>query len=321
MPRSLSRRLAHTIFVPFAVSILTFLLIDLAPGDYFERMRMSPQITPETVAALRDKYGLNQSLPVKYVRWLGSVARGEMGFSFAYDSPVWPLLRVRARNTLILTLAALIFSWVIAMPVGVWSAARCGGLADRISTAGTTFLLTLPDVLVALALLAVALKTGWFPSGGMRSLGIRGAPFWDRVGDLLDHLALPVLALATGIVPALVRHVRAAFLDVLDAPFLAAARGHGIPRRRLLLCHALPAAANPLISLLGVSVGTLLSGSLLIEVVMSWPGVGPMLLEAILERDMYVVVAAVMFSTLFLVAGNFLADVLLYLADPRIRVE
>ena len=120
--------------------------------------------------------------------------------------------------------------------------------------------------------------------------------------------------------PMLVRHVRAAFIEVLRAPFIQAARGLGIPRGRVLFRHALPAAANPLISLFGVSLGTLLSGSLLIEVVMSWPGVGPLLLEAILERDMYVVVAAVMLSTVFLVAGNLLADVLLHLTDPRVRL-
>lgn len=319
--RSLLRRLAHTIFVLVGVSLLTFLLIDLAPGEYFEQMRLNPQITPETVAALRVKYGLNQPLPVRYARWLMSVSRGEMGFSFAYDSPVWPLLRVRARNTLILTLSALFVSWLIAIPVGVWAAARHGRWADRVSSAGATFLLTIPDVLMALGLLAFALKTGWFPTGGMESVASSEAGVWAQTQDLFLHLLLPVLALAAGMVPTLVRHTRSALLDVLDAPFMMAARGHGIPSRRLLFRHALPAAANPLISLLGVSVGTLLSGSLLIEVVMGWPGVGPMLLEAILERDMYVVVAAVMFSTLFLVAGNLLADILLYLADPRIRVE
>jgi len=117
----------------------------------------------------------------------------------------------------------------------------------------------------------------------------------------------------------LVRHVRSAMLEVLTAPFIIATRGHGIPRARILLRHALPAAANPLISLLGVSIGTLLSGSLLIEVIMGWPGVGPMLLQAVLERDPYIVIAATMFSTLFLITGNLMTDILLYMADPRIR--
>src|SRR5467141_1083769 len=139
--------------------------------------------------------------------------------------------------------------------------------------------------------------------------------------DLGLHMILPVTALVLSALPLLLRHVRAAVADVLNAPFLLAAVGHGIPRRTLLYRYALPAAANPLISLFGFSIGALLSGSLLIEVVMSWPGLGPLLLESILSRDLYVVIGEVLLSTFFLVSGNFLADLLLYWADPRIRTE
>jgi peptide/nickel transport system permease protein len=142
-----------------------------------------------------------------------------------------------------------------------------------------------------------------------------------KLHDLALHMILPVTALVLSALPLLVRHVRAAVADVLNAPFLLAAEGHGIPRRTLLYRYALPAAANPLISLFGFSIGTLLSGSLLIEVVMSWPGLGPILLEAILARDLYVVVGGIVFSTLFLVGGNLFADLVLYWADPRIRTE
>jgi peptide/nickel transport system permease protein len=321
MIRSLARRLAHAGFVLVGVSLLSFALIELAPGEYFSEMRLNPQISPETVAALRAEYGMDQSLPVRYVRWLKSVGRGDWGFSFAYNSPVWPLMKVRASNTLILTLTALLCSWLIAVPAGVWTAGRRGRWDDRASGAGTTLLLALPDVLIALGFLAFALWTGWFPTGGMHSPGNSAEGWLDGLEDLGRHMFLPLLALVAGMLPMLVRHVRAAMIDVLDAPFITAARGHGITRGRLLLHHALPAAANPLISLFGVSAGTLLSGSLLIEVIMSWPGVGPMLLQAILERDLYVVVAAVLFSTVFLIAGNLVADFLLYVADPRIRVE
>ncbi len=140
-----------------------------------------------------------------------------------------------------------------------------------------------------------------------------------KLSDLVRHMILPVAALVLSSLPLLVRHVRAAVAEVLGAPFLLAAKGHGIPKHRLLYRYALRAAANPLISLFGFSVGALLSGSLLVEVVMSWPGIGPFLLEAILARDLYVVIGGVLFSTLFLLGGNFLADVLLYWADPRIR--
>jgi peptide/nickel transport system permease protein len=317
----LSQRLARALFVLFGVSVLAFVLIDLAPGEYFQAMRMSPQISRETVTALRMEYGLDRPLPVRYVRWLGSVSRGELGFSFAYNRPVWPLLRTRIGNTLVLTFSALVCSWLIAIPCGVLVSSRVGRWQDRIFGIGTAFLQATPDVLIGLGVLALALRVGWLPTGGMYAPGASETEGLGKMKDLALHLVLPVLALTAGMLPVLIRHVRSAMLEVLDQPFIAAARGHGIPPYRILFGYALPAAANPLVSMFGISVGALLSGSLLIEVIMSWPGVGPMLLEAIMQRDPYVVVAVVLFSTLFLVTGSLLADLFLYIADPRIRVE
>ncbi len=319
MIRYLARRLLHGVFLLFGVSLLTFLFVQLAPGSFFDEMRLNPQISAETVAALRAQYGMERPLPVRYVRWLASVLHGELGFSFAYNSPAAPLLRVRARNTLLLTVSATLLAWLLAIPLGVWIAARKGGPADQLAAAGTTTLLAVPDLLLALGLLLLAVRTGWFPAGGMVSLGFEGMGLGQKVKDVVAHLALPVVALVAGTLPVLVRHVRAAMVEVLDGAFIRAARGHGIPRRRLLFRYALPAAANPLISLFGFSVGALLSASLLVEVVMSWPGLGPLLLEAILARDLYVVIGAVMLSTVLLVAGSLIADVLLYMGDPRIR--
>ena len=321
MIRFLAQRLARLLLVLSGVSILVFVLVDLAPGDYFQQMRLSPQISRETIAALRAEYGVDQPLPVRYARWLRSVSRGELGFSFAYNSPVWPILRSRMANTLLLTIAALLASWSIAIPIGVWMAHRAGKWEDRISSVGWTLMLATPDVLIGLAALAFALRSGWLPTGGMRWPGFNDTEMFGGARDVALHLILPACALAAGMLPVLVRHVRSAMLDVLQTPFIAAGRGLGIPRNRLLFGYALPAAANPLISLFGNSVGVLLSGSLLIEVIMSWPGIGPMFLQAILERDPHVVVAAVLFSTLFLVGGNLLGDILLYVFDPRIRVE
>ena len=315
------RRLGHAFLLLIGVSLLAFLFTTLAPGNYFDEMRLNPQIAPETVAALRVQYQLDRPLPIRYVSWLDSLLRGEMGFSFAYNSPVAPLLWVRARNTLLLTITATLLAWGIALPLGVWSADRIGRLPDRLLSWGTAGLLVIPDLALALGLLLFGVKSGWFPTGGMASVDFETLSPLDKFRDLALHMTLPVAALVLSALPLLVRHVRAAVAEVLDAPFLLAAMGHGIPKRRLLYRYALPAAANPLISLFGFSVGTLLSGSLLIEVVMSWPGLGPFLLEAILARDLYVVIGGILLSTLFLVGGNFLADMLLYWADPRIRTE
>jgi peptide/nickel transport system permease protein len=270
---------------------------------------------------LRAQYGLDRPLPVRYARWVASVAHGDFGFSFAYNLPVAPFLWQRARNTLLLTGTAALLSWAIAIPLGVLAAWRRGRWWDRALNTGTSTLLAIPELILALAMLMFAVRTRVLPVGGMASTQFDHLTGWARLHDLLLHLALPVCAVVLGTLPILLRHVRTSMAEVLDSSFTRAARGHGLPTRWILFRYGLRAAANPLIALLGFSIATLLSASLLVEVVMSWPGLGPMLLEAIFARDMYIVAGAVMLSTAFLVAGNFIADVLLYAADPRIRVE
>ncbi len=314
-------RFRQATFLLIGVSILTFLFSALAPGNYFDEMRLNPQISPETVAALRAQYQLDRPLPVRYVRWVNSLLHGEMGYSFAYNSPVAPLLWVRARNTLLLTVIATLMAWALALPLGIWSATTLGRVPDRALSGVTAALLVIPDLVLALGLLILAVRTGWFPTGGMVSVGYESLAPLQKLCDIALHIALPMIALVLSAFPVLVRHIRAAIAEVLSTPFLRAAASHGIQRRTLLYRYALRAAANPLISLFGLSMGGLLSGSLIIEVVMSWPGLGPMLLEAILARDLYVVIGGVLCSTIFLVVGNLVADVLLYLVDPRIRTE
>jgi peptide/nickel transport system permease protein len=312
-------RLGHGLLVLLGVSALSFLLAEAAPGSVVDELTLNPRISATTVAALRDRYGLDQSVPEKYLHWLQSIARGELGFSVAYNSPVGPLLWPRARNTLLLTVPATVIAWLLAVPLGIWAASRHGGAADRVLAGGTTVLLAVPELLLGLGLLLLAVRTGYFPTGGMVSLGFVDLGPWDKVKDVLAHFLLPVTALTLATMPVLVRHVRASLLDVLHAPFIQAARAKGIPERRLLFRHALRVAANPLISLLGLSVAALLSTSLVVETIMSWPGLGPLLLEAVVARDLHLVVGAVTCSTLLLIAGNLLGDGLLYLADPRIR--
>ena len=318
--RYLLRRAIQAVFLLFGASVLTFLFSALAPGSYFDEMRLDPSISQQTVASLRAQYQIDRPMPVRYVGWVTSVLRGDMGFSFAYNSPVAPLLWVRARNTLLLTITATLIAWATALPLGIWSATSIRGWPDRALSAATAALLVLPDLVIALSLLILAVRSG-FPTGGMVSTGFETLSPLAKLRDLVWHMILPVSALVLASLPLLLRHVRSAVAEVLGTPFLLAAKGHGISQRTLLYRYALRAAANPLISLFGFSVGALLSGSLLVEVVMSWPGLGPLLLEAILARDLYVVIGGVLLSTIFLICGNFLADLLLYWADPRIRVE
>jgi peptide/nickel transport system permease protein len=314
-----ARRLGHAVLVLFGVSLLSFLFAETAPGNVFDELRLDPRISPETLQTLRDRYGLDRGLTEKYVRWLGSIADGELGFSVAYNSPVGPLLWPRVRNTLILTVTATTLAWLIAVPLGTWAASRKNEWPDRATGGATSLLLGVPDLLLGLLALMLALRTGLFPAGGMVSTGFADLDAWDKTKDLASHLALPVATLTLINLPVLVRHVRASVIDVLQAPFVQAGRAIGMSERRLLVRYVLRAAANPLISLFGLSVAALLSASLVVEMIMSWPGLGPLLLAAIVARDLHVVVGVVTCSTGLLIAGNLLADALLYWADPRIR--
>jgi peptide/nickel transport system permease protein len=319
--RYLTRRFLHAVLLLVGATVVTFLFTALAPGNYFDEMRLNPQISPATLTALKAHYDLDKPVGVRYLGWLRSLVHGEMGYSFAYNTPVAPLLAVRARNTLVLTLTSTLLAWCLALPLGVWSAQYSGQWADRLVTGASAILLVIPDIALALGLLMIAVHARWLPAGGMISVGSETLPFAERLWDLVRHMFLPVAILVVGAQALLVRHIRSAVTETLREGYIRAAEAHGIPRRRLVWRYALPGAANPLISLFGFSIGALLSGSLLVEVVTSWPGLGPFLLEAILARDLYVVIGGVFLSTFFLVAGNFIADLLLFWADPRIRIE
>jgi peptide/nickel transport system permease protein len=316
----IGRRLLHNVLLVCGVSLFAFFLAASAPGDFTDTLRLDPSISQQTLAAQRARFGLNESLPRRYFDWLGHVVRGDLGYSVAYDAPVASLLWPRMRNTLALTLIATLLAWSIAIPLGAWGAARPHGLG-RFLCGGTAGLLAIPDILLALLFLLFAARTGWLPTGGMLSVGFENFSFWGKVQDAARHMFLPVVALVLGALPILVAHVRAAVADAFETPFYRAARAHGIHRRQLFLRYALPMAANPLISLFGLSLASLLSASLLVEVIMGWPGLGPLILNAVEARDAQVVVATALASTLFLLAGNWISDVLLYFHDPRIRAE
>jgi peptide/nickel transport system permease protein len=316
-----ARRLLHGVALLAAVSFLSFALSQAAPGDFYSELRNDPRVSPETVAALRAQAGLDRPLPVRYGLWIAAVLRGDFGYSLAYHGPVAPLLKERTGATLLLTATAMAFAWMIAVPLGIWSAARRGRWGDRAATLAASLLLAIPDILLAVGLLLLAVETGWFPAGGRVSRGYAEMSAAGRWRDVAWHMAMPVMVLVMGAAPVLMRHVRAGMLEVMAAPFALSARAQGIPRRRILYRHLLPAALNPLISLFGFSLGTLLSASLLVEVVMGWPGLGPLFLEAVMARDFAVVLAVVMLSAVFLLLGNLVADLLLYRADPRIRTE
>jgi peptide/nickel transport system permease protein len=315
----LGRRLLRAGLLLVGVSALCFLFTEMAPGSFFDEMRLNPQISPATITALRARYGVDQPLAMRYARWMAAVIRGDLGYSIAYNTPVVPLLWARAKNTLLLTATATLLTWLIAVPLGVLTAASRGRWLDKVVAVGSSLLISIPEIVIAIALLALAVRSRVVPVGGMRSIAFQELSTWGQFQDVAQRMLLPTLVLVLASVAVVERHVRASVLEVLEAPYIQAARGLGISRTRLLFRHILPVAANPAISLLGFSLAALLSGSLLVEVVAGWPGLGPLILDATLSRDLYLVIGGVMFSAVFMVAGNFIADLLLIASDPRIR--
>lgn len=319
MKSYVARRLARAVLLLFAVSVLCFLLTRLAPGSFFDEIRLNPQISPQTIAALQARYGLDEPLPLRYGRWARSVARGDFGFSIAYNTPVAQLMWAPAEHTLLLGGVAMLLCWLISVPLAVWSAAYERSWLDRGISALTSLFISIPEIVLALAMLAFAMRSHALPVGGMTSVGFDELTAWGKAVDIARHMLAPVVILVLVGTPVIVRHLRASVAEVLHAPFVEAARGSGIGGARLLFRHVLPAAANPAISLFGLSLAALLSGSLLVEVVTGWPGLGPLILDATLARDLDVVVAAAMLGAAMMIVGNFTADLLLLAADPRVR--
>ena len=316
--KRVARRVANAVILLFLVSVMCFVFARAAPGDFFTELRNDPRVSNETIEGLRARYGLAGRLPMQYARWFGALLRGELGYSLAFHVPVSELVAPRLLNTLLLTTMSLLLSWILALGLGTLAAVAKNGWFDRIVTGIATAVLCLPDVILAAGLLALATSLTNLPAGGMATLDTGAMSAGVRAWDLARHMVLPVLALVIGSVPLLMRHVRSSVADVLDAPYVQSAAALGIPRGRLLWRHVLPAAANPLISLLGLSLGGLLSASLIVEVVMSWPGLGPLFLQAILARDTHVVAAAVLMSAVVFVIGSVIADLLLLAVDPRV---
>jgi peptide/nickel transport system permease protein len=316
--RVLLERAIRAAVLLFGVSLLSFLLLEAAPGDFFDELRLNRQVSPATIAALRAEYGLDAPLPTRYARWVDAALHGHLGYSLHYRVPVERLLWHRAGNTLVLTSVALAIAWLLALGVGLATAVANGRWPDRLAGGVAAALLALPDVLITLVLLSIAAHSGWLPAGGMSSVdsapGLKAA-----VVDLAQHMTVPVAILVISIAPGLLQHVRHALADAVPAPLAVALTARGLTRSRVVVRHALRLAAAPLAALGGLSLGTLLSASLLVEALVGWPGLGALLLEAVTARDEYVIVGATLVSTAFLVCGNAIGDAVFYITDPRAR--
>lgn len=317
----LARRLLHLIPVLIGVSLLTFLLMSLTPGSYLDALSQNPQISKETIEAMKARWHLDQPWYVQYVYWLKNAAQGDLGLSLQYKRPSTELLGSRLWNTFLLSFFATCLAWGIAVPLGIWAAVKKDSLVDR-ACAGIAFIgLSVPEVLLALLALLFAAATGWFPIGGAEGSNYDKLTGFAKFADRAHHLVLPVCVLAAAELAGIMRQMRSNLLDTLRADYVTAARARGLSEGWVVWKHALRNAINPLLTIFGYSLAGLLSGAFIVENVMAWPGLGRLTLEAFFAKDSYLVVNAVIMATTLLVLGNFVADLLLAWSDPRIRIK
>lgn len=315
------RRLFSLIFLLLGITLLVFLLMQLAPGDFLTTKSMARDVSDEYIAELRQEYGIGESWLKQYALWLGQVVQGNLGYSFAYNTPVTDLIGQRVLATFLLSLTSILFAWIIAIPLGVLAAIYKDSIWDRISSTMAYAALSIPEFFLALLAIYLAARTGWFPMGGATSIEYDYMPFWAQVGDRMYHLILPTIVLGIGSIASIMRIMRANFLDQIRAEYVNTARAKGIEEGVVMFKHVLRNAINPLISAFGFSFSSLLSGALLVENVMNYPGLGRLIYQSFLSEDLYVVLASIMLSCTMLVIGNLLADILLAWSDPRIRLE
>lgn len=314
-------RLLTLIPLLLGITMLVFILMSLAPGDFLTPVKAQRDVPVELIQAIESEFGLDQPWYKQYYKWLGNVLQGNLGHSWAYKLPVSELIGQRIWATFLLSLSSLVFSWMIAIPLGVLAAIYKDSIFDRISAGLAYAALSIPEFFLALILVFFAAQTGLFPLGGATSIDYDYMSFGSKVIDRAHHLILPTLALGIGSIASIMRIMRANFIDTIRGGFVVTARAKGIRELVVMFKHVLRNAINPLISTFGFAFSGLLSGALMVEIVLQYPGLGQLMYQSILREDQFVVLASVMLGCSMLVLGNLLSDVLLAWSDPRIRLE
>jgi len=319
MRRIVLRRILVLVPLVWLVATLTFVVVQAAPGSYADTID-NPRLSPETRELIRARYGLDRPPLEQYLSWLGAVATGDLGTSFMYKQPVSAVLARALPPTLLLAGAALLFDLVFGLALAVAAARRPYGWVDRITTVLSLGLYGVPSFwLAGLLILVFSLLLGWFPASHMYSVDAASLSPLPRLADLLRHLFLPAVCLGLVGAAGTARYLRATLIDVRSSRFMLAARARGIPERRLLWVHALRPALLPVVTLLGLSLPILVSGSVVIETIFSWPGMGQVAYNAARARDIPLILGATLIGTAAVILGNLAADVLYAVIDPRAR--
>jgi peptide/nickel transport system permease protein len=307
------------------ISFITFLLIDLAPGDVLARYRFDPRIRPETVKQIEAKFHFDKPVIVQYGHWLLRMMQFDLGYSFSRDAPVANVIGERLYNTFLLSFLSILFTWLIAIPLGIYAAVKQYSIGDRIMSFISYFGMSLPTFFLALVIMYILFQLrvipffNAIPIGGMVSAGYENMSFFQKLGDQALHLILPVFVLTINALAGLQRISRGNMLEELRKQYITTARAKGLPENKVVYKHALRNAINPLISLFGLEFSSLLSGAALLETVINWPGLGKLMLEAVRSQDTFLVMGSMLMGGIMLIVGNIIADILLAIADPRVR--
>lgn len=324
----LLRRLLYMIPTLIAISIVAFVIIQLPPGDFLTTMVASMAAQGEDVdstalQALTDQYGLGQPVHIQYLKWMqGIVLRGDFGDSFGWNKAVSDLVWSRLALTFVLSLASLLFVWVVAFPIGIYSAVKQYSVGDYVATFFGFLGLAIPNFLLALILMYIAFKYFNQSVGGLFSPEYQEASWsWGKVADLFAHLWVPVVIIGTAGTASLIRIMRANLLDELRKPYVVTARAKGLPEWRLLFKYPVRVALNPFVSTVGWVLPTLVSGAAIVSIVLSLPTTGPLLIRALQQQDMYLAASFIMLLSILTVIGTLVSALLLAWLDPRIRME
>ncbi len=313
------KRIFQSLPIIIVVSIISFFLIRLSPVDPLAELKLNPSISKETLEHEKQRLGLDKPVHIQYFYWAKNFIKGDMGTSVTGEK-VSSKIKERVLNTLLLSFSVLFWTWIIGIPIGVIAALKYRSVYDRLLTIFSSIGMAIPSFFFAILLLIFAQKTGWFPIGGLTSANFYNMNLIEKTIDIIHHLFLPTLVLTTISLAGLSRQMRANLLDVLDSDYVKFARAKGLPNYKVIVKHALRNAINPLVTMLGFEFAGLLSGAALTEYVFQYPGLGRLILEAVLKSDINLVMASLMIGSFMLILGNILADILLKLTDPRVRV-
>lgn len=314
------KRILQTIPLLILVSIISFFIIRLSPVDPLAELKLNPSISKETLKSEEIRLGLDKPLPIQYLKWAKGFVQGDLGVTTTGEE-VSVKLGERIPNTLLLTLVVIFLTWSVGVPLGILAAVNWKTPFDRVLTVITSIGMAIPSFFFAILLLIFAVKSGWFPVGGLTSYNFNEMTLAHQIFDIAHHLFLPVVVLFTISLAGLQRQMRANLLDVLDSDYVKFARAKGLSEFKVIFKHALRNAVNPMITLLGFEFSGLLSGAALTEYVFQYPGLGRLILEAVMKSDINLVMASLMIGAIMLVVGNLIADILLIITDPRIRAK